>query len=159
MFLVYGYMGKILRVDLSSNKVYEEEISEEIARKFIGGVGLAAKIIYDEVKPETPAYSPENKIVFMTGPLTGTLIPCTGRYVVCSKSPLTDAWGEAHASGFWARELKRAGFDGIVVEGKSGRPVYLVIDDEDVRLEHAESIWGLGCLDTEEVLKKDLGGD
>lgn len=154
-----GYVGKILRVNLSSKKISEEKIGEDVARKFIGGVGLAAKIIYDEVEPKTSPYDPNNKIVFMTGPLTGTLIPCTGRYVVCAKSPLTDAWGEAHAGGFWARELKRAGYDGIVIEGRSERPIYLVIDDGDVRIERADQFWGLGCLDVEEAIKKDLGGD
>lgn len=156
---LYGYAGKILRVNLSSKEINEERIREDAAKKFIGGVGLAAKMLYDEVRPETPAYSPDNKIIFMTGPLTGTLVPCTGRYVVCSKSPLTDAWGEAHASGFWARELKKAGYDGVVIEGRAERPVYLVIDDGDVRVESADQLWGLGCLDTEESIKKDLGGE
>jgi len=156
---MHGYMGKILRVDLSSEKIWEEPIREEDVRRFIGGVGLAAKIIYDEVKPETPAFSPENKLVFMTGPLTGTLVPCTGRYVVCAKSPLTDAWGEAHSGGFWAREIKRAGYDGIVIEGMAEKPSYIVIDDGEVRIEDAKRIWGLGCLEAEEKLKKEIGGD
>ncbi|MBS7638982.1 MAG: aldehyde ferredoxin oxidoreductase family protein [Candidatus Bathyarchaeia archaeon] len=154
---MYGYIGRILRIDLSSGEIKRENISEEILRKFIGGVGLAAKIIYDEVNPETSPFDPENKLVFMTGPLTGTMVPCTGRYVVCAKSPLTDAWGEAHAGGFWARELKRAGYDGIVFEGRSERPVYVVIDDEDVRIEDASHMWGEGCLNVEDRIRRDLG--
>ncbi|MEM3135037.1 MAG: aldehyde ferredoxin oxidoreductase N-terminal domain-containing protein, partial [Candidatus Bathyarchaeia archaeon] len=90
--MMYGYIGKILRVNLTSEKTKEENVGEDLLRKFIGGVGLAAKIIYDEVNPAISPFDPENKLVFMTGPLTGTLIPCTGRYVVCAKSPLTDAW-------------------------------------------------------------------
>jgi len=154
---MYGYIGKILRVNLTSEKTKEENVGEDLLRKFIGGVGLAAKIIYDEVNPAISPFDPENKLVFMTGPLTGTLIPCTGRYVVCAKSPLTDAWGEAHSSGFWARELKRAGYDGIVIEGKSEKPSLLVIDDEDARIEDASHLWGKGCLETEEQIRKELG--
>jgi aldehyde:ferredoxin oxidoreductase len=154
---MYGYRGKILRVDLSSRNVQVDNIEEEVLRKFIGGVGLAAKIIYEEVKPEVSPLEPENKLVFMTGPLTGTLVPCTGRYVVCAKSPLTNAWGEAHSSGFWARELKRAGYDGIVIEGKSEKPVYLLINDGEVRIESANALWGMGCLETEAFLKNELG--
>ena len=150
-------MGRILRVDLSSEEIRVNKLESEVLRKFIGGVGLAAKIIYDEVKPETPPLDPENKLVFMTGPLTGTLVPCTGRYVVCAKSPLTNAWGESHSSGFWARELKRAGYDGIIVEGESEKPVYLIINDEDVRIEDANEFWGKGCPETEESIKKRLG--
>ncbi|MBS7635704.1 aldehyde ferredoxin oxidoreductase family protein [Candidatus Bathyarchaeota archaeon] len=150
-------MGKILRVDLYLNKIKIENLNEEAYKKFIGGVGLAAKIIYDEVKPETSPFNPENRLVFMTGPLTGTLIPCTGRYVVCAKSPLTNAWGESHSSGFWARELKRAGYDGIIIEGKSEKPSYLVISDEEVRIEDAGALWGMDCFRTEETLKKRLG--
>lgn len=156
---MHGYMGKILRVDLSSGKMHVDKVDEETLKKFIGGVGLAAKIIYDEVKPELSPFDPENKIVFMTGPLTGTLVPCTGRYVVCAKSPLTDAWGEAHSGGFWARELKRAGYDGVVVEGKSEKPVFLLINDEDIRIEDAGNLWGRGCLETEELIKKRFGGE
>jgi len=154
---MYGYMGKILRVNLSSGNVQVDNIEEEALKKFIGGVGLAAKIIYEEVKPEVSPLEPENKLVFMTGPLTGTLVPCTGRYVVCAKSPITNAWGEAHSSGFWARELKKAGYDGIVIEGKSEKPVYLLINDEEVRIESAKALWGRGCLETETLLKNELG--
>ncbi|MBS7649174.1 aldehyde ferredoxin oxidoreductase family protein [Candidatus Bathyarchaeota archaeon] len=156
---MYGYMGKILRVDLHSGRTKTENLNEEVLKKFVGGVGLAAKIIYDEVKPETSPFDPENKLVFMTGPLTGTLIPCTGRYVVCAKSPLTNAWGESHSSGFWARELKRAGFDGIIIEGKSEKPAYLVISDEEAIIENAGDLWGMDCFRTEETLKKRLGED
>ncbi len=157
--MLHGYMGKILRVDLSSEKIWIDEVDEETLKKFIGGVGLAAKIIYDEVKPEFSPFDPENRLIFMTGPLTGTLVPCTGRYVVCAKSPLTNAWGEAHSGGFWARELKRAGYDGIVIEGRSEKPVYLLINDEYVSLENAGNLWGRGCLETEELIKEHLGGE
>ncbi|MEM3745691.1 MAG: aldehyde ferredoxin oxidoreductase family protein [Candidatus Bathyarchaeia archaeon] len=156
---MYGYMGKLLRVNLDSKDIRAESLNEEVLKKFVGGVGLAAKIIYDEVDPEIDPFDPGNKLVFMTGPLTGTLVPCTGRYVVCAKSPLTNAWGESHSSGFWARELKRAGYDGIIVEGRSEKPSYLVISDEEVDIKGAGDLWGMGCLETEESLKKRLGED
>ncbi|MCX8170396.1 MAG: aldehyde ferredoxin oxidoreductase family protein [Candidatus Bathyarchaeota archaeon] len=152
-------MGKILRINLHSNSIKTENLGEEDLKKFIGGVGLAAKIIYDEVNPEVDPLSSENKLVFMTGPLTGTLVPCTGRYVVCAKSPLTNTWGESHSSGFWARELKRAGYDGIIVEGRSEKPSFLVISDEEVDVKDAGELWGMGSLETEEILKKRLGED
>jgi len=154
---MYGYTGKIVRVDLTSGNTRIENVEQDVLVKFIGGVGLAAKIIYEEVDAGVSPFDPENKIVFMTGPLTGTIVPCTGRYVVCSKSPLTDAWGESHSSGFWARELKRAGFDGIVIEGRAEKPVYLLINDDEVRIESADSIWSKGCLETEAALKKEIG--
>jgi len=99
--------------------------------------------------PEVSPFDPENKLVFMTGPLTGILVPCTGRYVVCAKSPLTNACGEAHSGGFWARELKKAGY-----EGKSEKPVYLLINDEEVRIESANALWGMGCLETKAILSR-----
>jgi aldehyde:ferredoxin oxidoreductase len=156
---MYGYMGRILRVNLRSDKIWTENLSEESIKKFIGGVGLAAKIIYDEVKPEISPFDPENKLVFMTGPLTGTLVPCTGRYVVCAKSPSTNAWGESHSSGFWARDLKRAGYDGIIIEDKSEKPSYIAVSDGEVTIEDAGDLWGMDCLKTEETLKKRLGED
>jgi len=156
---MYGYTGKIVRVDLTSGSTRIKDVDQDVYVKFIGGVGLAAKIIYEEVRAEVSPFDPENKIVFMTGPLTGTIVPCTGRYVVCSKSPLTDAWGESHSSGFWARELKKAGFDGVVIEGRAEKPAYLLINDEEVRIENADSIWSKGCLETEAILKKEIGED
>lgn len=156
---MYGYIGKLLRVNLSSQDVQINDLNEEDIRKFIGGVGLATKIIYEEVSPETLAFDSENKLILMTGPLTGTFVPGTGRYVVCAKSPSTNAWGEAHAGGFWARELKRTGYDGVIIEGKSEKPVYLWISNGEVEINNADSLWGMGCLETEESLRKELGKD
>ena len=153
-----GYTGRILRVDLSEGMIRTGELDEDDAFRFIGGSGLAAKIIYDEVDPSIDPFSPENRLVFMTGPLEGTIVPCSCRYVVAAKSPLTEAWGEAHASGFWGPELKAAGYDGVVVEGKASSPTYIKITDGDVELLDASGLWGLGCLDTERALKADYGG-
>ncbi len=155
----YGYTGKILHVDLTRETIEVRELEEEDADMFIGGVGLAAKIIVEEMAdPRADPFSPENVLVFMTGPLTGTMVPCSGRYVVAAKSPLTLAWGEAHASGFWGVELKRAGFDGIVFKGKAKDPVYLYVHDGEAELRDASGLWGLDVYRTDSLLKEELGG-
>ncbi|HIE15172.1 TPA: aldehyde ferredoxin oxidoreductase, partial [Candidatus Bathyarchaeota archaeon] len=152
-----GYTGKILRINLTEGRSTIFKVRKEDAVKFIGGSGLAAKIIWEELNPQINPLSPENLLVFMTGPLEGTLVPCSSRYMVAAKSPLTGAWGEAHASGFWGPELKRAGYDGIILEGKASKPIYIKVENEDIKLLDASHIWGMGCLDTEKILKADHG--
>ena len=154
----HGYTGKILRIDLSRGTVKTQELRKEDAVRFIGGVGLAAKIIHDEVGAEVSPYNPDNLLVFMTGPLEGTMVPCSARYAVCARSPLTGAWGEAHASGFWGPELKAAGYDGIIIVGRAEKPVYIKVFDNDVEVVDADHLWGLGCIETENTLKKELDG-
>jgi len=155
----YGYIGRILYVDLTRESIETRELSEEDADLFVGGIGLATKIVVEETDPHVDPYSPENTLVFMTGPLTGTLVPCTGRYVVAAKSPLTLAWGEAHASGFMGTEIKKAGFDGIVFKGKASKPVYLYVHDGEAEIRSAEHLWGLDIYETDAALKKELGGN
>ena len=132
--LVGGYAGKILRVNLAEKTVRFESLSEEKAKKFIGGVGLAAKIIWDETTADTDPFSSENPLIFMVGPLTGTIAPSSSRYIVAAISPLTNIWGQAHAGGTWAYQLKHAGLDGIVIKGKAKNPTYLWINDENCLL-------------------------
>lgn len=153
----HGYVGKILRVNLSNSGIAVEDLDLEDAKNFIGGTGLAAKVIFDELDPKVSPFDPENKLVFMSGPLEGTLVPCTSRYAVCAKSPLTEAWGEAHASGFWGIELKKAGFDGIIIEGKAESPVFIKIFDGNIEIADATHLWGHGCLEAENIIKQDLG--
>ncbi|MEM3561934.1 MAG: aldehyde ferredoxin oxidoreductase family protein [Candidatus Jordarchaeaceae archaeon] len=154
-----GYLGKILRVDLSKGKIKTEDFKEDIQKKYLGGSGLAAKILYDELKPGIDPLGPENKLVFATGPLTGTRIPSSGRHLVAAKSPLTGIWGEATSGGFWGAELKFAGFDAIIVEGKSQDPVYLWIKDGEAELKDAGKMWGKDVYQTEEMIQKSLGDD
>lgn len=153
--MVKGYVGKILRVNLGKKKVKVEPIPEGWIKKFIGGEGFAAKIIYDEVPKGVDPLSPENKLVIMTGPLTGTLAPCSGRYLVAFKSPLTGIWGVGHTGGHWGPELKFAGFDGIIVEGKADKPVYLWICDGEVEFRNATHIWGKTVHETEEIVREE----
>lgn len=152
-----GYLEKILRLDLTKAKITTEKLKEETQKRYLGGSGLAAKILYDELKPRIDPLGPENKLVFATGPLTGTRAPSSGRHLIAAKSPLTGIWGEATSGGFWGAELKFAGFDAIVVEGKSEKPVYLWIKDGEVELKDASKIWGKDVYQTEDMIRESLG--
>jgi len=126
---MFGYMGKILRVNLSKCKITEEFPEENTLKMFLGGSGLATKYLFDEVKKGTDPLGPENELIFMTGPLTGTPSPSTGRFIVVAKSPLTGFWGQANSGGYWGPAFKRSGFDGVIFEGISPKPVYLVTEE------------------------------
>ncbi len=137
-----GYTGKILRVNLSENVTRVEDLPREWIRDFIGGDGFAARILYEEVPKGTDPLSPQNKMILATGPITGTLWPMSGRSVFVSKAAQTGIWGESHVGGFIGPELKYAGYDLLVVEGRAERPVYLFIEDEHVDLMDASELWG-----------------
>ena len=150
-------MGKILRVDLTNGKISEEFPDKETLKLYLGGAGLATKFLIDEVPKGIDPLGPENKLIFMTGPLTGTPSPSTGRYCVVAKSPLTGLWGEANSAGFWGRDLKRSGFDGVIFEGMSSKPVYLVTEDGKAELRDASHLWGKNTSDTTKLIKEELG--
>ncbi len=154
---MHGYMGKILRVDLSSGKISSEEIDPQMAQEYIGGAGFATKIIYDEVPAETEPLGGDNRLVFMTGPVTGTRFPTSGRFVVAAKSPLTGMLTTAASSGFWGVEMKKTGYDGIVFQGKADKPVYLEIVDDQVRLQDATDVWGKDAYETQAILRERTG--
>lgn len=148
---------KILRVDLSSGSTRDEIISDEEVEKFIGGRGLGVKILIDELKPGIDPLGPENKLLFMTGPATGTAFPASGRFHVITKSPLTGGIGDANCGGGFGPELRFAGYDGIIFEGKAPEPVYLWLDEGEVELRPAKRYWGKGTWDTEDGIRKELG--
>lgn len=152
--MISGYAGKILWIDLSEEKVAIKDLDMEMARKYIGGVGFAAKLLWDETNADTEPLSSENPLIFMTGPLTG-IVPSSSRYIVAAISPLTNIWGEAHAGGSWAAELKNAGFDGIVLKGKSKKPVYLWIRDGTVEIVDARHLWGKDTYEVHGLLRKE----
>jgi aldehyde:ferredoxin oxidoreductase len=154
---MFGYMGKILRVDLSTSVITEEFPNEETLKKFLGGAGLATKILFEETKKGIDPLGPENRLIFMTGPLTGTNSPSTGRYSVVTKSPLTNGWGQANSAGFWGRDFKRSGFDGIIFEGIAPKPVYLLTEDGKAKLVDAEEIWGKNTSETTKILREKHG--
>ena len=152
-----GYMGKLLRVDLSQRKIAEEPLDINMARNYIGGAGLATRIIFEEVPAHTDPLSPQNKLLFMTGPMTGTLFPTTARYEVCTKSPLTDIWLDASSSGRWGNFFKRTGYDGIIIEGAADKPVYLWITDDHAEIKDASAIWGQDALTTQDSIRREVG--
>lgn len=153
--MLKGYNGKILRLDLSTGDMDFEYLDEQTARKYIGGVGLAAKILWDETTPDTAPLSPENELVFMTGPLTGSILPKSSRYIIAGISPLTGIWGQAHSGGYFADELRHAGIDGIIVRGQSSKPVYLLIKDGKAEIRDAEHVWGKDTWETSDILQSE----
>ncbi|MBI4767055.1 MAG: aldehyde ferredoxin oxidoreductase family protein [Deltaproteobacteria bacterium] len=154
---MFGFMGKILRVDLTAGKVWDEPIPVDLARQFLGGAGLATRYLYDEVPPGTDPLGPDNRLIFMAGPLTGTTSPSASRYSVVTKSPLTGIWGQANSGGSFGPALKKSGYDGIIFQGMSEKPVYLKIEEGRAVLQDAEYLWGRNVPDTEDRLKEELG--
>lgn len=145
---------KVLRVDLTTGKFADQQIPKEDLVRFMGGRGLAAKILYEENKPKIDAFDPENRLIIMTGPYTGTLGAFTGFYNVTTKSPLTGAILSAHSGGHWAPMFRKSGYDGIVFRGKSPKPVYLFLTDEGPELKDASDLWGKDVFETIAVLEK-----
>ncbi len=154
----YGFLDRILRVDLSSGKTSIESIPESWAKDYLGGAGLATRYLFEEVPADTDPLSPENKLIFMTGPLTGTASASASRYSVVSKSPLTGLWGHGNSGGSFGPAMKRAGFDGCILEGQAVKPVYLEILNGEVRLLPAEDLWGKTVPETEDILKQATMG-
>jgi len=153
---LYGYTGRLLRVDLTNEKVSFEEIKPEILREYIGGVGYGVKLLYDELPAGIDPLSPENKILFATGPLTGTGAPGSGSTEVCFKSPLTGIWGEARCGGEWGGALKKAGYDFLVLEGKAKEPKYILIDDDKVEIRNAKKLKGKTTSQKDKLIKEEL---
>ncbi len=153
----YGWAGAILNVDLTRGKIEKEELDPAFASKYLGASGFNSARLFDLVKAEMDALSPENVLMVGVGPLSGTLAPGSARMTVAAKSPLTDIFGDSNAGGFFASELKYAGYDQIVVSGKSEHPVYLWIDDDRTELRDASHLWGKSTWDTAKLIKEELG--
>ncbi len=154
-----GYMGKILRVNLSTGALTDENLPEEpVLRKLIGGQALASYILMNELPLDAEPYGPDSKMVMMTGPLTGTgLTPGGTKVTAVFPSPLTRTFGRGAASGFWAVALKGAGYDGLIIEGQARRPTYLFINDGKAELRDATKFWGQGARATEDGLREEVG--
>ncbi len=152
-----GWTGTLLRVDLTAGRVTREPVDARDAARFAGGRGIAAKILSDEVDPRVDALGPANKLIFATGPLTGTNASCGARYMVVTKGPLTGCMTTSNSGGLWGPELKFAGYDLLVIEGRAPRPVYLWICDERVELRPADDLWGLGVFETEDRIREQTG--
>jgi aldehyde:ferredoxin oxidoreductase len=152
-----GWWGRILRVDLTTRSTSIEELDEATFRRYPGGRSLIARVLLREVPAGVDPLAPENRLVFAPGVLTGTPLSGASRHTIGAKSPLTGAFGEAEVGGFWGAELKRAGWDGIIVHGAATTPVYLFIKDDLVELRDAAHLWGLEVVETEERLKAETG--
>ena len=153
----YGYNSKILRVNLTNGQMSIEEPDEDFYRRYMGGRGFIGYYLLKELQPGIESLGPDNKLIFATGVITGGRIAGSGRNSVGAKSPLTDGYGEAEAGGYWGPELKRAGYDAIIIEGKSEKPVYLWLGSGEPELRDASHLWGKTTLETEAAIREELG--
>jgi aldehyde:ferredoxin oxidoreductase len=150
-----GYAGTILRIDLSNRRVTREPLDMELAEKLVGGRGLTSYLLYREIDPAIDPLRPENKLMFGTGPLTGTGAVAAARYVVVCKAPLTGTIACSNSGGFFGPEMKFAGYDVIVFEGKADRPVYVWIQDDKVEFRSAEKLWGKSPAETDDIVRAE----
>jgi aldehyde:ferredoxin oxidoreductase len=152
-----GWTGQILRVDLTRGVWRTEPLNQKWAKEFIGGRGLGAKYLYEEMDPAVDALSPENKLIFATGPLTGTNASCGARYMVVTKGALTNAITTSNSGGHWGPELKFAGYDMVIVEGRAPRPVCLWIYNAEIQIRDATRLWGKTVWETEDGIREEIG--
>jgi aldehyde:ferredoxin oxidoreductase len=157
--MLNGYGGQVLRVNLTRGSVEKTELDPELARDYLGGRGFAAKVLYSELEKGIDPLGEANKLVVAAGPLSGLLIPGSGKTTFAAKSPATGGYADSNVGGLFSAEMKFAGYDLFIVEGTSPKPVYLFIDDETVELRDAGAYWGLGAITAETALKEELGED
>jgi aldehyde:ferredoxin oxidoreductase len=149
-----GICGRLLEVDLTGGVTRDHDLPEEVFRKYLGGRGLGARLIFDMLPAKTDPLSPSNLLFFLTGPLTGTKVPGSSKFVVVTKSPLTGAWCDSYSSGKLPGEIKKLGYDGMVIRGKSSSPCYLKIDNRGVRIKEAGWLWGKDSFETDRLIKE-----
>jgi aldehyde:ferredoxin oxidoreductase len=154
---MFGYMGKILKINLTESFIEEIGLDLNLAHKFLGGAGLASYFLYNNMDITSHPLGVGNNLAFFTGPLTATKFPTAVRYEVCTKSPLTNGWLDSSSSGIWGKYLKQTGYDGIIIEGISPSPVFLLIDEGKASLHEANGLWGKGTFETQFILKEKIG--
>jgi len=154
---LFGYNGKIARIDLTSGKIVVEEPPEEYYQRYLGGRGFIITTLLKELSTGIDPLGPENKLIFALGPVTGMPLPGSGRNSIGAKSPLTGAFGESEVGGFWGAEVKRAGFDALIFEGISPKPVYLWVHNGELELRDAENYWGLEIAEAQDAIQSELG--
>ena len=154
-----GYNGYILRVNLSNNNISKETIDESFCRKYIGGAGFIAYYLWKELKPGIDPLSPDNRLIFALGPLSGLTLPGAARNCIGAKSPLTGGIAKSEVGGFWMAELKRGGFDAIIVEGKASQPVFLWVHDGEAEIRDASQLWGKATKETESAIREELNDE
>ena len=155
---MHGWNGKLLRVDLTRGKAVTQEYDSNLALTFLGGRGFAVKILWDELEPGIDALSPKNKLIFAAGPLTAFPLPSSGKLVVAAKSPLTGGYGDGNIGTIASVQLRRAGYDALVLEGKAKKPTVLWIDNDETEMLDGRDLWGLGAFETEKKIKEERGG-
>ena len=151
-----AYYEKIARINLSTGEIKIEPLDLELAHKFIGGRGLGTKMLYDEGVATVDPLSPENKLIYITGPMTGAAAPSTGRYMVVTKSPLTGMIACSNSGGIWGAKLKYAGWDAIIVEGEAPEWTYISIDDDKIELHNADDLLGMKSELIDDTLKEAI---
>ena len=154
-----GYAGTTVRVNLTESRISSAETDEELCKKYLGGAGFVSHYLWKEIAPKVDALGPDNKLIFAVGPLTGVPFPGNGRNCVGAKSPLTGGVAKSEVGEFWGAELKRAGLDVLIVEGKSAKPAYLWVNDGEVSIRSAEHLWGKNTKETQQTIREELGDD
>jgi len=152
-----GYWNKVLRIDLTKRKIEEEEIDDQTFELFVGGAGIGAKILWEEVPPEVKPFDPDNRLIFAGGAFQGYPVPGSAKFSVVSKSPLTNTYADSAAGAKWGPFFKRCGYDALIIQGKSDNPVYISIKDDEVKIKDAKDIWGLDSYQTVDEVKKEIG--
>ena len=150
-----GLAGRILEVDLTNRQISDRIIDEKDMEMFIGGSGLAAAYLWRETDADTDPLSPENPLMLINGPFTGTPVPTSGRTAICTISPITNGWAESDVGGRWGTQLRRTGYDGVILKGKADKPVYLWITEEGCEIRDAEKVWGKDTFEADEVLRAE----
>lgn len=155
---MFAYTGKILHVDLSNGKTKIQKFDEQFAKMYIGGTGFGIKTLIDNQEPGIDAFDPENPLIYTTGAISSTIVPCgAAKFGVFAKSPATNLLGEAYSTGRWGAEFRHAGYDILIIKGKAPKPVYLWIDDASVQLMDATHLWGKSTWEADEAIRNDLG--
>ena len=152
-----SYAGRLLRVDLTTGAINTQEFGPEFTELFIGGRGVASKILYDEVPPEVEPFDSNNRLIFSPGALHGTGVPSASRTTVATRSPLTNMHGDGHAGAEWGGALKRAGYDVLIIQGRAEKPTYLFIENDHVELRDASELWGMLTSKSHAWLKEETG--
>ncbi len=154
---LYGYLGKILRVDLTSGTIHDEPLEPSMVEQYVGGTGFGAELLYREVPPGVQWDDPENRIILASGPLGGTAVSGAGAFALVTKGPMTNLAITSQAIGFWGAFIKFCGYDAVIIQGQAPRWVYLHIDDGKVSLRDAAPILGKDTWETEDAIRQDLG--
>ena len=154
-----SFRGKLLDINLSTKDIEVKELNQEFAKKFLGGTGYACRHLIERLDKNTDPLSPENIVMIMTGPLNLTFAPNTGRWCVCSKSPYTGIWAESNCGSWFGAEIKKAGYDGIIITGRAENPSYLEVTNDHMALKDATELWGKGTYETTKILKEKMGDE